>query len=316
MGRRLNEAAITTRAARQKLRDGFHWRAIDADVHLGYRKSRRAGRWLVRWRIPGADYLRETIGVADDVLDADGHHTYDYAQAVAAARAHVQRVRNKPASTEPPPTVRTACERYDDALKKRGTALPGQRLSNHVLSDAQIADIPLSELKSENLKDWRTKLRAKELGESSVRRISNDFRAALYATHTDFRRLLPINLRDEIMNGFAITPGDPSANSDRPNIILTEAEVRRLTAAAKEIDAEDDWDGDLYALVVGLGATGARFSQLAKARVEWFQQALNRVLVPSSRKGRSSKPRPPAPVPLGADVISYLRSMRQGEARA
>jgi site-specific recombinase XerD len=309
MGRRLIESAITTRAARLKLRNGFHWRAIDPDIHLGYRKSNRAGRWLVRWR-NGADYLRATLGVADDALDADGRDTLDYQQAMAAAQGHVQKMRKAAVEpAEPAPTVREACERYGEAFKSRGTsggALPGQRLANHVLNDPQIADVPLDVLESEDIRNWRRRLREKAVAETTVRRISNDFRAALNAAVRSFRRSLSSDLSDEIKSGFEITGDDPPAESERPSIILTDDEIRRLTAAAREIDAENDWEGDLFALVIGLAATGARFSQVKKIPIEWFQETKRRVLAPSSRKGRSKKDRPPASIPIGEDAIEIF----------
>ena len=310
MGRRLIEGTLTTRAARLKLKDGFHWRAIDPDIHLGYRKSNRAGRWLVRWRIPGADYLRATLGVADDALDADGRNTLDYQQAATAARSYVQKLReaaSKPA--DPAPTVRDACQRYGEAFEARktpGCALPGQRLANHVLTDPDIANLPLAAIESQDIRNWRRKLREKALVETTVRRISNDFRAALNAMVRNLRRTMPADLSDEIKSGFEITGDDPPAESDVPSIILSDDQVRRLTAAALEIDAENDWEGDLYALVIALTATGARFSQIKRIPVDWFQDTRKRVLVPSSKKGRSKKDRPPAAVPIGPDVLPIL----------
>lgn len=49
MARTLKEAPVTTPNARLKLTAGLYWRAIDTDIHIGYRKGARAGRWLVRW---------------------------------------------------------------------------------------------------------------------------------------------------------------------------------------------------------------------------------------------------------------------------
>jgi hypothetical protein len=66
------EAPITTRNARSKLLTGYHWRALQVDIHLSYRKKARTGQWVVRWYLGGKKYRKETIGVADDLLDADG----------------------------------------------------------------------------------------------------------------------------------------------------------------------------------------------------------------------------------------------------
>jgi hypothetical protein len=49
MAKTLAEAKITTREQRRKLPVGVHWRGIDPNVHLGYRRGKRGGSWLVRW---------------------------------------------------------------------------------------------------------------------------------------------------------------------------------------------------------------------------------------------------------------------------
>src|SRR5436853_7354215 len=80
----LLEAQLTTATARQRLGKGVHWRSLDADVHLGYRKGIRGGRWLVRWRIV-ASYRQEVLGSTDDFIDADGVHCLSYNQASSRA---------------------------------------------------------------------------------------------------------------------------------------------------------------------------------------------------------------------------------------
>ena len=65
------------------------------------------------------------------------------------------------------------------------------------------------------------------------------------------------------MNGH----GEEAAPSARDNQILTDAQIGKLIRAARDIDAAQKWDGDLYRLVVVLAATGARFSQVARMRV-------------------------------------------------
>ena len=56
---------LTTRNARARLPTGLHFKGIDPDVHLGYRKGRRGGVWLVRWR-NGIGYWQAPLGTADD----------------------------------------------------------------------------------------------------------------------------------------------------------------------------------------------------------------------------------------------------------
>ena len=83
MANTLTEAQITTAKARSRLGLGVHWRRLDTEAHLGYRKGKRSGVWLVRWRnhYDGADYRQAPIGIANDINDkpAEGTLTFDQA---------------------------------------------------------------------------------------------------------------------------------------------------------------------------------------------------------------------------------------------
>ena len=68
MAKTLTEAALTTRNARRQWAQGLHWRQVDADIHLGYHKGPKGGRWLVRWYLGSGGYKQERLGIADDIL--------------------------------------------------------------------------------------------------------------------------------------------------------------------------------------------------------------------------------------------------------
>src|SRR6476620_6691071 len=112
MSKVLKEAQITTRNARRKLVAGAYWRSIDPDTHLGYRRGARGGRWLVRWYKGAGAYEQETIGTADDALEADGILTLSFDQATRRARELVERKRAQAAAEAAGPviTVRLAVE--------------------------------------------------------------------------------------------------------------------------------------------------------------------------------------------------------------
>ena len=85
----------------------------------------------------------------------------------------------------------------------------------------------------------------------------------------------------------------------------SDAQVSRLIRAARETDTEQEWNGDLYRLVIVLAATGARFSQIARMKVSDVQRAQGRLMVPVSRKGKGTKGAS-IPVPVGKDVLDEL----------
>lgn len=79
---------IETREARTKLKPSGkpYWRIIGKGLHVGYRKGKRGGAWVIRRYLGDQDYKVETIAAADDVEDANGIEILDFWQAQEAAR--------------------------------------------------------------------------------------------------------------------------------------------------------------------------------------------------------------------------------------
>lgn len=106
---------------------------------------------------------------------------------------------------------------------------------------------------------------------------------------------------------------DDAEEVARYNQILSDGDIARLLRFARQVDTEQDWSGDLYRLVVGLAATGARFSQLVRMQVRDVQTDNRRLLVPTSRKGKGKKQSHTA-VPVGADVLVALAPALAGRS--
>ncbi|WP_029002525.1 tyrosine-type recombinase/integrase [Azorhizobium doebereinerae] len=315
MGRTIAEAPLTTRSARSRLQHGMHWRTLSAEVHLGYRKGIRSGKWVARWRTPDGGYSQETVGNADDELDADGEVTLNFAQAERQARdlVELRRADEKAERDGPAPTVRTAAEAYVEAYEARHRAMNGGslgrkaargQLTRHVLTDV-IAEAKLHELRRDELRAWRKRLADRGLAVATVRRICNDFRAALNAAAEAHHSRLPAAFPLEVKAGLASSEQSYSPVA-REAQVLPDADVRRIIAAAWEVDGEFRWEGDLARLVIVLAATGARFSQVTRLTVGDVQAAQCRLMVPASRKGKGKKVGRTG-VPVGEDVIDALR---------
>ena len=88
MGRSVRCSKLDSRNARLKLvlKHEPYWRTIDEGMHLGYRKGKRKGSWLARFRTEGGGYIKTVLGLADDILDADGQSILTYSQAQEQAR--------------------------------------------------------------------------------------------------------------------------------------------------------------------------------------------------------------------------------------
>ena len=238
--------------------------------------------------------------------------SFDQAKAAASALVTEKRAQAIAAAEGPMQTVRTAAQTYIKIRDEREIALAGedgrkrdasQRLKKHVLSDDEFSDTPLHELKERHLTKWLDGLPG-NLAATTVRRITNDLKAALNAAATKHRSRLPAEIFVIIKNGLASDiSGAPTA---RDKQALPDADIRRIINAAKQIDEAENWDGDLYRMVLVLAATGARFSQVRRATISDLQPDQQRLMVPVSHKGRGTKKVSHIAVNIGQDVITAL----------
>ena len=89
MARKVKDKALDSREARSKLkpRGKPYWRQIEQKLHLGYRRLKgKAGTWWVRHYIGAQTYEVESLGIADDLSDADGVAVLSFWQAQDKAR--------------------------------------------------------------------------------------------------------------------------------------------------------------------------------------------------------------------------------------
>ncbi len=331
MAKVLKEAEITTAKARSRLETGEHARRLDAEAHLFYRKGVRSGVWFVRWRNhgAGANYKQASLGPANDVNDkpTDGLLTFQQAERFARERVEHARAEAKAAADGTPITVRIAVEAYiadRDARDSRRKGRPvrsdaSRRLSLHLLgqeqrgkreevSEAPLARIMLHALKEADLLEWRNQLPF-DMKDTTKQRLINDLKAALNGAYSAHRDRLAANISSVIKHGLkSLKHREEAEPIARENQILSDAQIASLINAAREIDADQKWEGDLFRLVVLLAATGARFSQIARMKVGDVQYSRGRVMVPTSRKGHGTKAAS-TPVPVGKDILDAILSV-------
>lgn len=313
MARIRKDAPITTRNARKalKVRKKPYCRSLGPGTAIGYQRKERGGVWQAIEYLGGKSYRHARLGVADDVLEADGVVVLDYegAKKAAATRFAQWRAADRAAVDGPVPTVRSAVEAYvgmRDARERSQDRVRGDaryRLGVHVLTD-DIADLALNELTEGRLARWLEQ-RPAGLSSSTIRRITNDFKACLNLAAKKHRSQLPAEMPTIIKHGLATAEG--SSPQARDGAALSDRDVRRIVEAARVVDAEGGWDGDLWRLVLALASTGARFSQVARLRVADLQIAQRRIMVPTSHKGRGNKKVSHIGVRVGNDVIDALR---------
>jgi integrase len=132
---------------------------------------------------------------------------------------------------------------------------------------------------------------------ASLNRIQNDLRAALKAAIETHGRELPATLRYDVTTGLRSLPDAEQARK----IVLKDDQVRKVICASQTTD------DDLGAMVLVLASTGCRFSQAAALLVGDLQIDTRRIIVPSSRKGRGTKP-------VSAPLLPGTCTVRPGQS--
>lgn len=330
MAKSLQEAPLSTRNARSNLSLGVHWRGIDPEVHLGYRKGKRGGVWLVRWR-SGTGYRQESLGTADDELR---ENTLDFQAAIKAARSKVEaaRVEARASAEGPPLSVGLVTKAYIVERDARESARRGKpvrsdaahRLERYVVGKegkgkrvaippSLLAEVQLHKLEEETLRTWRRSLPAALKG-TSRQRLVNDLKAALNAACAIHYRKLPPMLAETIRRGLIADGSDTEGEEQvtRDNQILSDSKIADIIAAALIVDEREGREGDLFRLIVVMAATGARFSQVVRLRVADAQTDKGRLMMPVSRKGRGKSG--VTPIPVGSDVLAALSPVIRNRA--
>jgi integrase len=227
--------------------------------------------------------MTETLGQADDLVQADGRAILSWSQAFEKAAAWVKRQRNGNPLADGRITVRQAVELYtgvrdDRDSKRRGRTVrsdAASRLTLHVLSDSHLPGTKMADLSEGDLRNWQRRLG--ELKSTTKQRLINDLKAALNSAYLDNRLALPVDLAQTIKVGlrpvFAEDAAEPIARVDQ---VLSDDQVRRIVQAVAEVDD----DGDFGRLVLVLAATGARFSQVKRMLVQDVQPEQSRLLIP------------------------------------
>ena len=125
----------------------------------------------------------------------------------------------------------------------------------------------------------------------------------------EHRRALPNDFPVTIKYGLksAFVDDRSTRPAARSNQVLGDDQIRLIQVTGEAMDE----DGDHFLLALLLAATGARFSQVTRMRVEDVQPTFRRVMVPPSRKGRG-KDAKYIPVRIGDDVLAALARATEG----
>ena len=292
MPRQVKDAKIGNRTARSKLkRQGKpYYREISPGLHLGYRKLKIGGKWVVRLYLEGK-YLTETLAVADDHDEADGIRILDYGQAQKLARKRAAEFRAANVGGHVGPyTVKTAFDDYLESLKREGRdGREVRRRIGHIKN--ALGDKQLDNLKKTDIENWLDelsntppKLRSGkpapvDMNDPEVQRKRKD-------TANRFLTDLKAALNFAYNEGKATN--DRAWRTVKPYRAVSAARVRYLSLneVKRLLNASQ---ADLRALIQGALLTGARLTDLCEMKVGDFLPDAQAVIVHNRKAQHTGK---------------------------
>ena len=298
MARTVRDASLETRTARARLKASGkpYYRAIDPGLHLGYRRGKAGGKWVMRWYVGEGDYKVETIATADDSADADGVAVLDFRQAQALIREryveHVRVAQGLPAK-DGPYTVRTCLDEYLDFLDANRKSAKDARWRVEALIAPNLGGVPCCDLTAAKLRRWleetakaAPRLRSRRGAEPRYRQVVDGDdeqrrkrRATANRTLTILKAALNRAWREgKIPSDDAWRRVEPFEQADAARVrYLTVDECRRLINAAQ---------GEFRDLVRAALATGCRFGELAALQVRDFNPDAGTLHIRTSKSGK------------------------------
>jgi integrase len=299
MARSTRAAPLETRTARLKLavRKKPYSVRISPSLRLGYRRNHTAGVWSVIVADGRGGSWMKKFAIADDFEEADGRSVLDFWQAQKQARILARGGQEGESDYDKPATVAEALDSYEKDLAARGGMTSYPKRLRKVLPPALLAK-PVALLTAKELSALRDDI-GKGLKPASVNRQSTALMAAL--NHA-------ASLDERITNSKAWKIGLkplPDAHRAR-NVILDDTTVRKLVGAAYRI-------GEAFGLLIEtLASTGARISQAARLDVADLQD--DRLMMPSSAKGRAAKRYNRIPLPIPPGLAARLKRAAEGRS--
>jgi len=234
---------------------------IGPGLSLGYRRNQTAGTWVLRVADGKGGSRTAAIGFADDYDEADGQRFLDYWQ--AQTRAKTEARKHGGHYGVGPLTVRSTAETYLEwlvAKNPRTAADTRGRLNKHFLP--KFGDRLVTSLTKTMLDGWLASMVATSADAERIRKSKDSANRVL----TMVKALLNHAMSDP-SNGLTDDSAwrlvEPFRDVAKPRgTRYTESQVRRLVRSAG--------DKAIANLISGAYLTGARYGELAEARISHF----------------------------------------------
>lgn len=315
LARRIKDRNLESGDARRKLKVSGkpYWRAIARGLHLGYRKGKTGGVWVIRRYLGNQTYHLQTIAQADDTLDANGIEILDFWQAQEAAR----NVRQSPVPKLGAYTVRDAVDAYLEYLEGRPSWHDTKkRLEAFVLPT--FGDTPVAELEADEIRKWHRSIAKTPARRRTKTGAEQAYRAGdLKDPETARKRQASANrclslLKAALTRAWREKRVESNDAWQRVELFrgvdIPRARYLSVTEAQRLINAAQD---DFRVLVQAALQTGARYSELARLSVADFNRDVGTLHI---RTTKTYKDRHIILTDEGQAFFSQLAAGRRGTA--
>ena len=256
-------------------------------------------------------YKERSLGVADDVQDADGKRILDFDQAQDLARRAAKRVADDYKRDLTPITVNEVMAEYYDWVKehRKSAATTATTINAHI--KPKLGNRPVSSLTAKQIRNWHSdiaKAPARIRGKNNTRPFDSDDPEAVRRRRASANRVLTVlkaGLNYAFREGYvdddtAWRRVKPFHNVDAPRVrFLSVTEAKRLVNCC---------DSDLRQLVRGALLTGARYGELTGLRVEDYDADAGTIYIRDSKSGR------PRDIPLNDEGQDFFEEVTAGRA--
>jgi integrase len=318
MPRKVKSRELDSREARSKLtaRGAPYWKALDKELHLGYRRLKgKSGTWWMRRYLGERQYGVEPIGGADDQGDADGVEVLTFWQAQDKARERFGL--RLTAGKTGPLTVKDAVDQYLEWLEamRAPSTTSDSRYRANAFIIPDLGGIKLAELTKDQVERWHhlnakraPRLRTRPGEKQNHRAIAGDDdrrRRQVSANHV--LKLLKSALnrawRDgKVASNLAWQRVERFKGVDAARVrYLTVEEAQRLVNAG---------DPKFRPLVQAALQTGCRYGELTRFQVHDFDRKAGTLAV---RKSKSGKARHIVLTEEGVALFKQLTAGRGGD---
>ncbi len=298
MARKVRNPKIDTPSARASLkrRREPYWTPLTKGKALGYRKGKKGGTWIARYRDDAGKQHYGSVGAADDAQDADGARTLTHAQAQEKAREWFSDKARALLDDEGPRgkyTVRNAVDDYVSWSEKHRKAAHEVRYAADAHIIPTLGNIEVAKLTTRRIERWHEKLADTPARLRTRKGDKQRYREGADGPDQQRQRRVTANRILTILKAAlnrAFNDGFVSSNRawarTKPFRGVTAARVRYLTDSEIRLLVNASAE-PFRSLITGAILTGARYGELAALQASDFDARGGTIHVRQSKAGQA-----------------------------